>query len=319
MKPRVVLIAACIGLMIAPSACTSSSGHVPTAAGKLADRPGPVITVGSFDFPESILLAEIYGHALAANRFPVRILPNLGPRELVDPALMRGLLQVVPEYAGSALEFVSLGQISPSADVVAGNRTLAKSLAGRGILAARPAAAQDANAIVVTEATTARYGLRSIADLASVALRLTFGRPPECPGRAYCLKGLQRTYGLHFKAFIPLDAGGPLTEQALEAGYIDVALLFTTDPTILARHLVVLADNRGLQPAENVTPLVRRDAIAHYGPDLVAMLNRVSALLDSGTLRALDARVELAGQNPRLVAESWLRAHRLIPAGGHVR
>ena len=319
MKPRVALIAACMGMMIAPSACTSSSGQLSPAAGRLADRRGPVITVGSFDFPESVLLAEIYGEALAANRFPVRILPNLGPRELVDPALMNDLLQLVPEYLGSALQFISLGHVSAPADVAAASRALARSLEGPGLQATRPAAAQDANAIVVTAATAARYGLRSIADLASVAPRLTFGGPPECPGRAYCLKGLQRAYGLHFKAFIPLDAGGPLTLQALEAGYIDVALLFTTDPSIPARHLVILADDHRLQPAENVTPLVRRDTVARYGPNLVAVLNRVSALLDTGTLRALDARVALEGQNPGRVAERWLRAHELIPAGGHVR
>jgi osmoprotectant transport system substrate-binding protein len=319
MKPRLKFIAACIGLVIAPSACTSSSGHVSSAAGKPADRPGAVINVGSFDFPESVLLAEIYGEALAANKFPVRILPNLGPRELVDPALMNGLLQIVPEYAGSALEFISLGRLSASADVAAVNRTLAESVAARGLVAARPAAAQNANAIVVTSATAARYGLRSTADLASVAHRLTFGGPPECRGRADCLRGLERVYGLRFKEFTPLDAGGPLTLQALTAGYIDVALLFTTDPSIPARHLVVLADDRRLQPAENVTPLVRRDVIARYGPRLLAVLNRVSALLDTGTLRALDARVVVARQNPRLVADSWLRVQGLIPVGGHVR
>jgi osmoprotectant transport system substrate-binding protein len=124
---------------------------------------------------------------------------------------------------------------------------------------------------------------------------------------------------LRFKAFIPLDAGGPLTLQALAAGYIGAALLFTTDPSISARHLVVLADDHGLQPAENVTPLVRRDAVARYGPSLLAVLNKVSARLDTGTLRSLDARVEMAGQNARLVARSWLRARGLIPAGGEVR
>jgi len=185
-------------------------------------------------------------------------------------------------------------------------------------MAARPAPAQDANAIVVTAATAARYGLRSIADLARVAPGLVFGGPPECPGRAYCLRGLQQVYGLHFKAFIPLDAGGPLTLQALDAGDIGAALLFTTDPGITARHLVVLADDRGLQPAENITPLVRRDVIVRYGPRLAALLNRISALLDTGTLRALDAQVELDGQGPRSVARAWLRAHGLIPQGGAV-
>ena len=316
MKPRAVLIAACIGLAATLSACTSSSGgQVSSAAG----LHGAVITVGSFDFPESVLLAEIYGQALAAAKFPVRILPNVGPREVVDPALVDGLVQLVPEYAGSALEFFSLGRLSATSNAATANKALAASVAGRGLVAARPAPAQDGNAIVVTAATAARYRLRSIADLARVAPRLMFGGPPECPGRAYCLPGLKRVYGLRFKAFTPLDAGGPLTLQALEAGYIGAALLFTTDPDIPARHLAVLADDRGLQPAENITPLLRRNVIARYGPHLAAVLNKVSALLDTGTLRVLDARVELAGQNPRLVAASWLRAHGLIPAGGEVR
>ena len=315
MNPRAALIAACTGLMVALPACTSSSGHVPSAAG-LAGRPGTVITVGSFDFPESVLLAEIYGQALAAASFPVRILPDLGPRELVDSALMSGLVQLVPEYAGSALEFFSLGRLSATSDAEAANRSLTGSVAGRGLVPASPAPAQDANAIVVTAATAAHYGLRSIADLARLAPGLMFGGPPECPGRAYCLPGLKRVYGLRFKAFIPLDAGGPLTLQALEEGDIGVALLFTTDPDIPARHLVVLADDRGLQPAENITPLVRRNVIARYGPNLLAALNTVSALLDTDTLRALDARVELAGQDPRLVAGRWLHAHGLIRPGG---
>ena len=318
MKPPTILRAACLALAVALTACTSSGGNASTGGGA-AGRPGRVISVGSFDFPESVLLAEIYGQALAAAKFPVRVLPNLGPREVVDPALMDGLLQVVPEYAGSALEFFSLRRLSATADAGAANRALADSVAARGLVAARPAAAQDANALVVSAATAARYGLRSIADLAKVAPGLTFGGPPECPGRAYCLPGLKRVYGLRFKTFTPLDAGGPLTLQALTAGYIGVALLFTTDPRILDRHLVVLADDRGLQPAENITPLVARDAIARYGPRLLTTLNRVSALLDTGTLRSLDARVEIAGQNPQLVAASWLRTHGLIPAGGEVR
>lgn len=316
MKTRTVTRAACLGLAVALAACTSSGGHASSAAGKPAGRPGTVITVGSFDFPESVLLAEIYGQALAADKFPVRILPNLGPREVVDPALVDGLVQLVPEYAGSALEFFSLGGRSATSSATAASKMLTETVAGRGLVVGRPAPGQDANAIVVTAATAARYRLRSIADLANVAPGLVFGGPPECPGRPYCLPGLERVYGLRFKAFTPLDVGGPLTLQALLAGYIGAALLFTTDPSIPARHLVILADDRGLQPAENITPLVRRDVIARYGARLLAVLNSVSALLDTSTLRALDARVELAGQNPRRVAASWMRAHRLSSAGG---
>jgi osmoprotectant transport system substrate-binding protein len=319
MKPGAMLGTVCIGLAAVLPACTSSTGNAPPPTAEQAARHGAVIRVGSFDFPESVLLAEIYGQALAAGNFPVRVMPDLGPREVVEPALMNGLLQVVPEYAGSALEFISLGHRSPTADVQATNRALASSLTSRGLLAARPAAAQNANAIVVTAATAARYGLRSIGDLASVAPRLVFGGPPECRERAYCLRGLQRTYDLRFKSFVPLDAGGPLTLQALSAGYIEVALLFTTDPSISARHLIVLTDDRALQPAENITPVVNREAVARFGTRLLTVLDAVSERLTTDSLRALDARVELAGHAPRLVAEDWLRAQGLMPKGGVIR
>ena len=158
-------------------------------------------------------------------------------------------------------------------------------------------------------------GWRSVAGLARVAPRLAFGGPPECPERIYWLLGLKQVYGLRFRVFVPLDAGGPLTLQALQAGDIGVALLFSTDPAITADHLVVLADDRGLQPAENVVPLVRRDVVARYGPRLLAVPGTVSARLTTGSLRALDARVELRGHDPRLVAESWLRARGLASTG----
>ncbi len=310
---RTVAYVACLALAIC--ACACACGSAPAAYADGAAQHGAVITVGSFDFPESVLLADIYAGALTAQGFAVRVLADPGPRELVDPALMSGLVQVVPEYSGSALEFVSLGRQSATSDVTATGWALAGWVAGRGLVAGRPSAAQDANVIVVTAATAARYGLRSVADLARVAPRLAFGGPPECPEEVYCLLGLKQVYGLRFRVFIPLDTGGPLTLQALEEGDIGVALLFSTDPAITADHLVVLADDRGLQPAENVVPLVRRDAVTRYGPRLLAVLDTVSARLTTGSLRALDARVELRGQDPRLVAQSWLRAHRLISAG----
>ena len=158
-------------------------------------------------------------------------------------------------------------------------------------------------------------GLRSVAGLARVAPRLAFDGPPECPERIYWLLGLKQVYGLRFRVFVPLDAGGPLTLQALQAGDIGVALLFSTDPAITADHLVVLADDRGLQPAENVVPLVRRDAVARYGPRLLAVPGTVSARLTTGSLRALDARVELRGDDPGLVAQGWLRARGLASTG----
>ena len=311
--------AASVAAVSVCSACVPASGPGSPSGASAAGRNRGVITVGSFDFPESGLLAEIYGQALAARGFRIRIMPGLGNRELVDPALMSGLIQVVPEYAGSALEFVSLGRLSATSSAAATNKALAASVDEAGLVVGRPAPAQDTNAIVVTAATAARYRLRSVADLARVAPRLMFGGPPECPGRPYCLPGLERTYGIHFRAFIALDAAGPLTLQALDAGNVSAALLFSTNPSIQSRHLVVLADARGLQPAENITPLIRRNVVARYGPGLVAVLNKVSARLDTGSLRAMDALVQLHGQVPRRVAANWLRMQGLVPRERAVR
>ena len=121
--------------------------------------------------------------------------------------------------------------------------------------------------------------------------------------------GLQQRYGLHFEQFIPLDSGGPLTLQALESREIDVALLFSTDPSI-AGDLVELTDDRSLQPAENVTPLVREDVLERGGAALALAIDEVSAHLSTDVLRTLNARVP--GQSPRVIAESWLRDQGLL-------
>src|SRR5215467_13979646 len=311
---RALARAACLALAVACAACTTTSSSTSPAA-RGPGSGSAVITIGSFDFPESTLLAYLYADVLAGKGYPVRVLPNLGTRELVAPALMVGLVQLVPEYTGSALEFASLGRVHATASVATTASALAASMASRGLVTGRPAAAQDGNAIVVTAATAARYRLRTISDLAKVAPRLVFGGPPECRERPYCLLGLRLRYGLRFREFVPLDAGGPLTLQALTAGDIRVALLFTTDPAIRARHLVVLADNRDLQPAENIVPVLRRATAHRFGPGLLATLNALSARLSAAALAGLDDQVEQDGRPPSAVAERWLRAQGLTGPG----
>jgi len=313
-KLRAVARAACLALAVACAACTTATGQAPTTP-RGPGSGGAVITVGSFNFPESILLAYLYADVLAGKGYPVRVLPDLGTRELVDPALMAGLVQLVPEYTGSALEFASLGRVRATSRVATTASALARTMASRGLVTGRPAAAQDGNAIVVTAATAARYRLRTISDLAMVARRLVFGGPPECPERPYCLPGLRLVYGLRFREFVPLDAGGPLTLQALAAGDIDVALMFTTDPAIRARHLVVLADNRDLQPAENIVPVLRRATADRFGPGLLTALNALSARLSAEALAGLNAQLGLDGGTPSVVAERWVRAQGLTRPG----
>ncbi len=293
-----------VGLvLLALSACApSADDRAPTAIGDDA------ITVGSFDFPESVLLAEIYSQALEDGGFTVERAFDLGPREFVGPALDGGLVELVPEYAGTALAFRSLGSDRPSADLYTTHRDLARALSGSEVTALDSAPAQNANTFVVSRAVANRYHLERLSDLREVADSLSFGGPPECQSRPLCLKGLEELYGLRFAEVLALDAGGPLTHQSLRDGGVDVALMFTTDPDL--DDFVELVDDKGLQPAENVTPLIRSDVVDRFGQDVTALLDAVSRELDTRTLRELNATdaEEPGSEDAAAIAGAWLQA-----------
>jgi osmoprotectant transport system substrate-binding protein len=289
-------------VVVAVAGCGRSQDTRPSPPDVLADD---AITVGSFDFDESELLGQLYGQALEARGYPVRYELRIGPRELAQPALAVGLVELLPEYAGTALRHLTLGEAVPSADVRATGRALGQAAAAIAARALAPSPAEDANAVVVTRATADEHGLRSVSDLRQVAPGLTFGGPPECPTRPLCLAGLRDAYGLRFAAFLPLDAGGPSTRQALADGHIDVALLFTTDPALSTGELVALEDDAGLQPAENVTPLVRVEVLDRFGEGVATALDAVSASLTTAELRELDRR-HAAGEEAAAVAADWL-------------
>jgi len=268
------------------------------------------ITIASFNFPESVLLAEIYAQALEGEGFAVKRQLGLGPRELVEPSLQRGLVEFVPEYAGSALEFITGGEGVATSDERLTHDRLKQVFAERGITVLARAPAQDQNGYAVSRETADLHALRRITDLVPVAGELTFGGPPECPERSLCLEGLERLYGLEFGAFTPLDAGGPVTVTALRSGTVDVALLFTTDAAIEENDFVLLYDDLGFQPAENVTPVVRAEVVDAHGDAFVRLVDSVSALLTTEDLRELNARIAQGG-TPKNVAAAWLAEHGL--------
>jgi osmoprotectant transport system substrate-binding protein len=298
---RTAAVLLAIAIAVGPACSGSRSAQPTTALGD--DR----VTIGSFDFPESALLGELYAQALEGHGIAVERRFGLGTRELVLPALQRGLVELIPEYVGSALVFLG-GE--PTAEVTPTLLRLRGHLAGRGLAALDPAPAQDQNGFVVTAQTAERLGARDLSDLLGDAGSLTLGGPPECPSRVLCLRGLEETYGLRFGSFLPLDAGGPLTLEALLSGAIDVGVLFTTDGTIERRGLVLLGDDRNLQPAENVVPVTRQDVLRRFGPAFSEVLDAVSAALDTRTLRGMNAAVE-AGGSPAEIARTWLDAHGL--------
>lgn len=288
-------------------AASCARGGPPATTTALDDD---AITVASFNFPESVLVGEIYAQALEGEGFAVKRQLGLGARELVEPSLERGLVEFVPEYSGSALEFLTRGEGLATSDEALTHDRLEEVFAERGVAVLAPAPAQDQNGFAVTRETADRYGLRSISQLVPEAPELAFGGPPECPERPLCLGGLEDVYGLEFGTFESLDAGGPVSVTALRSGTVDVALLFTTDAAIDRYDFVLLYDDLGLQPAENVTPVVREEVVQEHGDAFVRLVDSVSALLTTGDLRELNARLA-EGETPREVAAAWLAEHGL--------
>jgi osmoprotectant transport system substrate-binding protein len=292
------------------TACEPGTSH--TTVGRGASTEDGAVVVASFNFPESELLAAIYGLAIRHAGIPVQLELDLGPRELVQPALEQGLVDVVPEYLGTALTSLAADQGVPMADPAPVRAALARALARWHVQVMTPAAAQDENGIVVTGVTARRLGLRKVSDLWRVAGKLTLGGSPECPDRPYCLPGLRTAYGLDFARFLPFDTE-PQRVTALRAGVVDVAVLDTTDGNLAAGDLVLLADDQHLQPAENVIPVVTGRALSRYGHRLADAVNAVSARLTSQALLFMGWRVEVAGADVMAEARAWLVRHGVLP------
>jgi osmoprotectant transport system substrate-binding protein len=295
-------------LVVGSLAGSCSVGRDVTRRARSAEH----VVVASFDFTESRLLAEIYAQVLEANDVPVARELSLGPRELVQPALQQGFVDVVPEYLGTALGAFAPGTDLDPSDTRAVRAALRRAVRPYGLRVLAPAPAQNQNTLVVTRATSLRFGIEATSDLAPLAHRFVLAGPPECPERRYCLDGLRDVYGLRFRQFVAV-AGASRVRRALDDGVADVGVMFTTDGELAARDLVALRDDRQLQPVDNVTPVVSDDALARYGDRTVRALDRVSARLSTATLRFLNWRVDVAGNDLAAEARAWLVRHDLVP------
>lgn len=265
------------------------------------------VTIGSTNFTEQIILANIYAEVLEAHGVDVELRPNLGSREIVFPALKAGEIDIVPEYSGALLAYLS-GDDEVTAH---GEQEVMQALRKKlpdGLVALKPSSAQDKDALVVTQDTAQKYDLQTVSDLKGVAQKLVVGGPPEMESRFTGLPGLKKVYGLDFKAFRALDAGGPLTVAALKNGSIDVARMFTTQGIIDANNWVVLTDDKDLVLSQNLIPVVRKEALT---PTIRQALNAVSAKLTTAGLQKLNAQVGVEKHIPRLVAQQWVKAHGL--------
>jgi osmoprotectant transport system substrate-binding protein len=291
------------GILLATAVALAVSGC--GQATPKASRDQSTLRIASYDFAENQVLAELYAQTLRHKGLRVEIITGLGPREIVEPALEQGQVDLVVDYLGTALDFLSPGDSRTHGSSDSVYAALREKLASHAITALPYAAAQDQNGFAVTKELATSRSLTKLTDLTAIAGALTFGGPPECPSRRYCLAGLTVTYGLHFKAVrsVPTRAA---TATALMSGEVDVGLLETTDPRLADGQLRLLVDDKQLQPRENVVPLVRDEVSRRYGDRLIGAVQEVTSLLSTETLISLNRSVQINGQTSAQAAAAWL-------------
>jgi len=298
-------------VILAVVAVVCSAGRTSVAAGR-GSAAKPAVRIGSTNFTEQLIVAELYAQVLEADGYTVERRLNLGNREIVAPALESGQIDMYPEYLATYLTYITKDKSRASADARATHKRLQEALAPKGLTVLDYAPAVDTNGFVVTKETAGRYKLARLSDLAAVAGQMVLGGPPECPDRPFCIPGLRQTYGITFKDFKALDAGGPLTVMALEGKQIQVGVLFTTDAVISARGYVLLDDDRHLQLADNIALVVRNAWLAKASANLTPLLNRLSAKITTEEITGLNRRVGLDKQDPKAVAGVWLKQQGLV-------
>jgi len=287
--------------LLAGCSSSSDSSSDPLAA---TAASGDTVVVGSNNFAESILIADIYGEALKAKGIKVSYKPNIGSRETTYGLLKNGSITVLPEFNGALLAYLD-PKAAPTTQATTDAAVTAKLDPKLTLL--EPAAAQDKDTLTVNATTAAKYNLTAdstIADLAAHGSDIVIGASPEFQTRQQGLVGLKSVYGLTPKSFKALDAGGPLTEAALQNNNVQAADIFSTDPTITKEKFVVLQDPKNLFGFENVVPLVYKSGLSQTGIDA---LNALSAKLDTATLLYLDTQVQTEEKDPLAVAQAWLK------------
>jgi len=277
---------------------SASSGSNPLSGGGASGS----VVVGSANFPESELLAEVYAIALQDKGVKATTKLNIGDREVYYPQVVKGAITIFPEYNGALLS----GEVDPTSTAkttAAVDAALTAKLPS-SLEILNPAPAQDSDALTVTAATAAKYHLKSIADLKPYASTWVLGAPSEFTTRPDGIAGLKANYGLTFKSFDPLDESGPLTLAALSDGKVQVADVFTTTPQIITDHLVSLSDPKANFAAQNVIPLVYK---ADANATITSTLNQISAALTTPALLQMDNAVITDKQNYSTVATAFLK------------
>ena len=290
-------------MLVAFAACSSGGGG----------SARPDIRIGSDGFYESKLVAEMYAQVLEADGYKVTRNLGIGARQVRQPALEQGQIDLSPEYVGSGLGYYD--SAAPTGDGPTNREALAKVLKEKGISVFAISPGEDTNAAVVRKDTADQYSLTKMSDLAAVQNDLKWGLPPDCDANPLC-KGALEAYGITYppaqrESLAACDA--PIA-TALKDGGVDFAWLCSTQPAIAQFGFVALEDDKDTQPAENMTAIVRDDYLAKVGDAKAfqALLDKVTALLTTETLTELGVQVAVDQKSEADVAKAFLTENALL-------
>jgi len=265
------------------------------------------VVVGSDNFAESVLLADIYGQALAGKGIKVSYKLDIGSREVTYGLVKSGSITLKPEYNGALLSYLDKTAAQTSTSEV--DAAITSHLAA-GLEILTPSTAQDNDTLTLSKQEAATLGLAQGATISQFITKLAgkpivIGGSPEFQTRTQGVLGLEQDYGLKASqiTYKTLDAGGPLTEKALTSNEVNAGDLFTTDPTISQGGLLTLVDDKNIFGVQDVLPLISKAGLNQTGIDA---LNAVDAKLDSAALLKLDTDVQVQKQDPLTVANQWL-------------
>jgi osmoprotectant transport system substrate-binding protein len=304
-RRRTFLVGAMAAAGLALTACGDGGDALAPAATSSTSAAADTIVVGSANFPESVLLAQMYASALKAKGVNVSTKLNIGSRETYIPALQDGSIDLLPEYNGALLSYFSK---SPKATDSEGVYAELKAALPKDLMLLEQSTAEDKDTLTVTKETAAKYQLKSIADLAGKSQNLTIGAAPEFKTRRAGLVGLKEVYGLTFKEFKPLDNGGPLTVNSVKDGKVDIGNIYSTDSSIEVNDFVSLEDPKSLFLAQNIVPVITATKAT---PTVTAALNALSAKLTTEVLTAELKKVQVDKADPATVAQDWVKANGL--------
>ncbi|MHA7986709.1 ABC transporter substrate-binding protein [Rathayibacter sp. CAU 1779] len=306
LKSRSIALAAVAALsVVALAGCASSSPL--DSSSTSTSKAGGSIVVGSANFPESEIIAQIYTQALKDNGVDASIKPNIGAREVYLKALQDGSIDLIPEYSGSLLQYYDSKSPAQSSDDV--YAALSDALP-KGYQVLDQSKAQDADSYNVTKEFSQKYGVTSLSDLKKVTVPLTVGANPEFADRPYGIKGLKSAYGVTATLDPISDGGGPLTVKALQDGTVQLADIYTTSSAIKDNDFVTLKDPKNIIIAENVVPVINSSKVT---TKVSNVLNKVSANLTTDDLVTMnDKSSGSAKESAAQIAKEWLAEKNLF-------